>query len=68
MSVYRFTCDNPGGCDGEYESLPGGDGLRGAVKELRHARWIIRDGKHYCPKHEPQNHLPLSATGETKED
>jgi hypothetical protein len=59
LTVYSFTCDNPGGCGsprgGEYESLPPyGTGLRGAEKELRAEGWTVRDGKHYCPDHKPQ--------------
>ena len=58
MTIYSFSCDNPGGCksiygDGE-EVLPSeGPGLRAAEKELRHSGWTVRDGRHYCPDHKP---------------
>ena len=59
MAVYSFECDAPGPhllsghvlC-GEYESLPmHGTGLRGAIREIRHANWSVRDGKYFCPAH-----------------
>lgn len=55
LTVYSFVCDapaDPHGPGGESEILPMfGKGLRAAHGELRAEGWVIRDGKHYCPKH-----------------
>lgn len=53
IKVYSFECDYPGCNVTNIEVLPhAGEGLRGALKELRRSEhWTVKDGKHYCPKH-----------------
>ena len=53
LKVYSFECDHPDCGVSNVEILPlPGEGLRGALKELRRTeRWTTRNGKHYCPKH-----------------
>lgn len=78
MPVYSFSCDDPapephrhnGVLCGEYESLPAGDGLAGAVREIRSAGWTVtgtgRNRRFYCPDHKPEPAPACSACGATE--